>query len=120
MKKILSIFIIAIAALTVLAVHAEETTIWTGDEAISWNTEVAPGTQYETPAGIFAGLVTGDIVRVYTTTTYDSPQYVLTYKKGDSWEWTDLETTVTNGVVSFTVADETMATEIAERGLVIR
>lgn len=99
---------------------AVEQTVWEGNEAISWNTEVAPGTQFETPSGIFAGLKKDDVVRVYTTTTYDEPQYVLTYKKGDSWEWTDLATTVSAGVISFTVADETMATEIADRGLVVR
>ena len=97
-----------------------EQTVWEGNEAISWNPEEVPGSQYETPDGTFTGLQKDDVVRVYTTTTYDSPQYVVTYKKGDSWEWTDLETTFNDGVISFTVADETMATEIADRGLVIR
>lgn len=97
-----------------------ERTVWEGNEAISWNPEIAPGTQLETPEGIFAGLAKDDIIKLYTTTTYDEPQYVVTYKKGDSWEWTDLQTTISNGVISYTVADETIAQEIADRGLVIR
>lgn len=97
-----------------------EKTVWEGNEPISWNTEVAPGTQLETPEGIFAGLAKDDVIKLYTTTTYDEPQYVVTYKKGDSWEWTDLQTTISNGVISYTVADETIAQEIADRGLVIR
>lgn len=97
-----------------------EQTVWEGTEQISWNTEVAPGTQFETPEGIFAGLEKDNVIRLYTTTTYDEPQYVVTYKKGDGWEWTDLETTVADGVISYTVADETTATEISERGLILR
>lgn len=97
-----------------------ERTVWEGNEAISWNNEVAPGTQLETPDGIFAGLAKDDIIKLYTTTTYDEPQYVVTYKKGDSWEWTDLQTTISDGVISYTVADATIAQEIADRGLVIR
>ena len=97
-----------------------EKTVWEGNEPISWNTEVAPGTQLETPEGIFAGLAKDDIIKLYTTTTYDEPQYVVTYKKGDSWEWTDLQTTISNGVISYTVADATIAQEIADRGLIIR
>ena len=60
------------------------------------------------------------MIKFYTTTTYDEPQYVVTYKKGDAWEWTDLSTTMANGVITYTVADATTATEISERGLVIR
>ena len=97
-----------------------EKTVWEGSVPISWNTEVAPGTQFETPSGIFTGLAKDNVIRIYTTTTYDEPQYVVTYKKGDAWEWTDLDVTVAGGVISYTVADETIATEIAERGLVIR
>ena len=118
MKKLLTILTLLVAAVS--QGFAEEKQVWEGSEAISWNTEVAPGSQFETPDGTFTGLKKDDIIRVYTTTTYDNPQYVLTYKKGDSWEWTDLETSVSEGVISYTVADETIATEIAERGLVIR
>ena len=117
MKKITTLII---AMLTIVNVQAAEKTVWEGNEPISWNTDVAPGTQFETPEGTFTGLKKTDEIRVYTTTTYEEPQYVLTYKKGDSWEWTDLDVTVSGGIISYTVADETTATEIAERGLVIR
>lgn len=117
MKKIITM-ITALLALS--TAQAEERTVWEGSEQISWNNEVAPGTQFETPQGIFNELVVGNIIRIYTTTTYDEPQYVVTYKKGDGWEWTDLTTETANGIISYTVADETTATEIAERGLILR
>lgn len=101
-------------------VEQGEQTVWEGSEPISWNTDAAPGTQYETVEGIFVGLAANDVVRAYTTTTYEEPQYVITYKKGDSWEWTDLNTSVSNGIITFTVADAQMATEIADRGLIFR
>ena len=105
---------------TAVTVFAAEKTVWEGSEPISWNTDVAPGTQFETPSGTFTGLSKGDVIKAYTTTTYESPQYVMTYKKGTGWDWTDLETVFSDGVMSYTVADETIATEIAERGLVFR
>lgn len=117
MKKILTLIV---GLLAMVAAQAEEKTVWEGSEAISWNTEVAPGTQFETPEGIFSGLSADNTIRIYTTTTYEEPQYVVTYKKGDSWEWTDLETTVANGIISFTIADEQTAKEIADRGLILR
>lgn len=111
---------LALTLAGVQTVNAEEKTVWEGSEAISWNTEVVPGTQFETPSGTFTGLAEGDIIRIYTTTTYDEPQYVVTYKAGDSWNWTDLETTFAEGIISYTVASSQIATEIAERGLVLR
>ena len=97
-----------------------EQIVWEGNQPISWNTEVAPGIQFETTEGTFDGLKKNDIIKFYTTTTYEEPQYVVTYKKGDSWEWTDLVTTVADGIISYTVTDETTATEISERGLILR
>jgi len=97
-----------------------EQIVWEGNQPISWNTEVAPGIQFETTEGTFDGLKKNDIIKFYTTTTYDDPQYVVTYKKGDGWEWTDLVTTVADGIISYTVTDETTATEISERGLILR
>ena len=117
MKKI---FTLIVGLLAMTAAQAEEKTVWEGSEQISWNTEVAPGTQFETPEGTFSGLSVGNTIRIYTTTTYEEPQYVVTYKKGDSWEWTDLETTFASGIISFIIADEQTATEIADRGLILR
>ena len=118
MKKI-TLLLVALMAMTVNA-KTVETTVWEGSEDISWNTTVAPGTQFETPSDIFSGLAAGNVVKIYTSTTYDDPNYVVTYKKGNDWTWTDLTTSVDDGVISFTVADETQATEIAERGLVLQ
>ena len=118
MKKLFSILV---AMLAFVGVQAEEKTVWEGSEQISWNNEVAPGTEYQTPDGTFKGLKKGDVIRVYTTTTYDDPQYVMTYRKGDTWKWTDLDMTVSaEGVMSYTVADETIANEISERNLILR
>ena len=118
MKKI-TLLLVVLMAMTVNA-KTVETTVWEGNEAISWNPEVVSGTQFETPSGIFSGLAAGNVVKIYTSTTYNDPQYVVTYKKGDSWTWTDLTTSVDDGVISFTVADETQAAEIADRGLILR
>lgn len=117
MKKIITLML---ALLAIVGAQAEEKTVWEGEQAISWNPDEAPGTQYETPDGTFAGLQKGDVIRLYTTTTYAEPQYVITYKKGDSWEWTDLETTIADGVISYTVESDEVATWIAERGLIMR
>lgn len=120
MKKLISMFIALLTMTNGATAKIVENTVWTGSEAISWNPKECPGTQFETPSGTFTGLAKDDVVKIYTTTTYEDPNYVVTYKKGDGWTWTDLTTTITEGVISFTVADDTQATEIAERGLVLR
>ncbi|MBR4563497.1 MAG: hypothetical protein IKO26_03505 [Paludibacteraceae bacterium] len=117
MKKIFT-FIAALAA--TLSLSAKETTVWTGNEPISWNAEVYAGTQFETPEGIFAGLQKDYTIKVSVTPGMDEPQYVMTYKAGDSWNWTDLTTTIENGTMSYTVESAQIATEIADRGLIFR
>ena len=87
MRKIFT-FIAALAA--TLSLSAKETTVWTGNEPISWNTEVYQGSQFETPNGTFTGLQSGYTIKVAVTPGIDEPQYVMTYKAGDSWDWTDL------------------------------
>ena len=117
MKKLLTILILL---LTVVSKgYAIKTSVWTGNEPISWNQEIYSGTQYEA-TGIFTGLAEGDIISISTTKGIEEPQYVLTYKAGSGWEWTDLSTTVTNNVILYTVESSTIATEIAERGLIFR
>ena len=113
MKKFLTL-IVALAATFTLS--AKETTVWTGNEPISWNPEVYDGNQYETPDGTFTGLQSGYTIKVSVTPGIDEPQYVMTYKAGDSWDWTDLTTTIENGTMTYTVASAQIATEIAERG----
>ena len=117
MRKIFT-FIAALAA--TLSLSAKETTVWTGNEPISWNAEVYAGSQFETPEGLFAGLQKDYTIKVAVTPGIDEPQYVMTYKAGDSWDWTDLTTTVETGVMSYTVESAAIATEIAGRGLIFR
>lgn len=119
-RKLISMFIALFTMVYGAKAKIVEKTVWEGNEAISWNTEAYPGTQFEAPSGTFTGLAKDDVVKIYTTTNYENPDYVVTYKKGDNWTWTDLATTITEGVISFTVADDTQATEIAERGLILR
>ena len=117
MRKIFT-FIAALAA--TLSLSAKETTVWTGNEPISWNAEVYAGSQFETPEGTFTGLQSGYTIKVAVTPGIDEPQYVMTYKAGDAWDWTDLTTTIENGTMSYTVASDQIATEIAGRGLIFR
>lgn len=117
MKKIFTLMMMVLAS---VSTFATEKTVWEGNEAISWNTAEAPGTQYEVAASCFAGLKEGDVLKFYTTTTYESPQYVVTYKAGSSWEWTDLTTTFSNNVITYTVENSQIAKEIAERGVIMR
>lgn len=119
-RKLISTFVVLFTMVYGAKAKIVEKTVWEGSEAISWNAEAYPGTQFEAPSGTFTGLAKDDVVKIYTTTTYEDPNYVVTYKKGNGWTWTDLATTITEGVISFTVADDTQATEIAERGLILR
>ena len=116
MKQFFTIFL----ALCTVCVFATETTVWTGNEPISWNTEVYQGTQFETPEGIFTGLKTDDTIRVTVTAGIDEPQYVMTFKAGPSWEWTDLVVNVVDTTMSYVVAADSIATQIADRGLIFR
>ena len=124
MKNIQHIFVFCLLSFSVAVftpANASERIIWTGDEPISWNTEVYQGTQFETPLGIFDGLLKDDTIKVVVVAHIDEPQYVITYKSGENWSWTDLnDVTVADGLMSYIVPDETIATEIATRGLVFR
>ncbi len=117
MKKIVSLFV---ALAVTCSLFASQRTVWTGNEPISWNTEVYAGTQFETPEGIFTGLTIGDTILASVMAAIDEPQYVLTYKAGESWEWTDLETTVTDDTMTYIVETEEIANYITERGLIFR
>ena len=117
MKKI---FTFAFALTAMLSLNAKETVVWTGNEPISWNAEVYQGTQYETPANTFSSLKTGYVIKVSVVAMIDEPQYVMTYKAGEGWSWTDLSATVSNGIMSYTVESDQIGTEIAERNLIFR
>ena len=119
MKKV---SILMFCLMAVMGIQAAVTTAWEGSQAISWNDNI-PGTQYEVAASAFEGLQQGDVITAYTTLTgdYGDPQYTMTYKAGDGWEWTDLTIAVSDeGVMTYTVESEQIATEIAERGLIFR
>jgi len=98
-----------------------EKIVWTGDEPISWNPDVYAGSEFETAEDLFAGLAQGDTIKVSVVAHLDEPQYVITYKAGSDWSWTNLaDITVADGLMSYIVENETIANEIATRGLVFR
>lgn len=115
MRKLFSILA---AVLVTLAIQATEHTVWSGNQPISWNQEVYEGSQYELAK--IPGLIAGDIIQVYVTPGIENPNYVITYKAGGSWTWTDLGTAVADGIMSYAVESAQIATEIAERGLIFR
>ena len=118
MKKLLT-FCAAISAAATL--FAAERVVWEGNKAISWNTDVYAGEQFETPDGTFADLLKDDTIKVSVEAKIDAPQYVMTYKAGDSWEWTDLEgVNVADGIMTYVVASDEIAGFIAQRGLIFR
>ena len=117
MKKF---FTLCVVALTSVAMFATERVVWEGNKAISWNTDVYAGEQFETPDGTFADLKKDEVIKVTVIAKIDEPQYVMTYKAGDSWEWTDLPTNVADGFMTYTVASDEIADFIAQRGLIFR
>ena len=107
-----------------VALFAAERTVWEGEKAISWNTEVYAGEQFDTydaQADMFAGLLKEDTIKVSVIAKIDEPQYVMTYKGGEGWSWHDLENvSIETEVMAYVVAEDSLATWIAERGLVFR
>lgn len=116
MKKI---FLFLSVALVSLAMQATEHTVWSGNQPISWNQANYAGITFEVYN--LHGLAAGDVIKVYGTPMIEAAnvQYALKYKAGGNWTWTDLSTTVKDNVVSYVVANATIASEIAERGLII-
>jgi hypothetical protein len=113
-------FSLCAAMLAATTLFAAERVVWEGNKAISWNSDVYPGEQFETPDGIFADLKKDEVIKVSVIAQIDEPQYVMTYKAGDSWEWTDLPTNVADGLMTYTVASDEIAGFIAQRGLIFR
>lgn len=118
MKHLLTLCAAICAAATLFAA---ERVVWEGNKAISWNTDVYAGEQFETPDGTFADLLKDDTIKVSVEAKIDAPQYVMTYKAGDSWAWTDLEgVNVADGIMTYVVASDEIAGFIAQRGLIFR
>ena len=101
----------------------EDTDVWTGDIAISWNADEYPGEQldtYNVRQDMLAGLAKDDSIKIYYAQAIEGAQFALTYKAGESWSWTDLAISQHNGFYAYKVASDEIAQDIADHGLVIR
>lgn len=101
----------------------EDSTVWTGDMAISWNPEAYAGAEldtYNVQQDMLAGLAKDDSIKIYYADAIDGAQFALTYKAGDGWNWTDLVISQHNGFYAYKVASNEIAQDIADHGLVIR
>lgn len=101
----------------------EDTDVWTGDIAISWNPEEYAGTEldtYNVQQDMLAGLAKDDSIKIYYADAISGAQFALTYKAGESWSWTDLAISQHNGFYAYKVASDAIAQDIADHGLVIR
>lgn len=100
-----------------------DSTVWTGNTAISWNAEEYPGVQFDTydaQQDMLAGLAKDDSIKIYYAEAIEGAQFALTYKAGDEWTWTDLAVTNHGTFFSYRVASNEIAQDIADHGLVIR
>lgn len=101
----------------------EDSTVWTGDVAISWNQEAYAGTEldtYSVQQDMLAGIAKDDSIKIYYSDAIEGAQFALTYKAGESWSWTDLAISQHNGFYAYKVASNEIAQDIADHGLVIR
>ena len=101
----------------------EDTDVWTGDVAISWNPEEYAGVEldtYNVRQDMLAGVAKDDSIKIYYADAISGAQFALTYKAGESWSWTDLAISQHNGFYAYKVASNEIAQDIADHGLVIR
>ena len=99
-----------------------DSTVWTGNVAISWNAEEYPGVQFDTydaQQDMLAGLAKDDSIKIYYAEAIEGAQFALTYKAGDEWTWTGLAVTNHGTFFSYRVASNEIAQDIADHGLVI-
>lgn len=99
-----------------------DSTVWTGNTAISWNAEEYPGVQFDTydaQQDMLAGLAKDDSIKIYYAEAIEGAQFALTYKAGDEWTWTDLTVTNHGTFFAYRVASNEIAQDIADHGLVI-
>ena len=100
-----------------------DSTVWTGNTAISWNAEEYPGEQFDTynvQQDMLAGLAKDDSIKIYYAEAIEGAQFALSYKAGDEWTWTDLAVTNHGTFFAYRVASDEIAQDIADHGLVIR
>lgn len=101
----------------------EDTDVWAGDMAISWNPEAYVGAEldtYNVQQDMLAGLAKDDSIKIYYADAIDGAQFALTYKAGDGWNWTDLVVSLHDGFFAYKVASDAIAQDIADHGLVVR
>ena len=101
----------------------EDSTVWTGDVAISWNQDEYIGSELDTynlQQDMLAGLAKDDSIKIYYAEAVEGAQFALTYKAGDKWTWTDLAVTNHDTFFAYRVASDEIAQDIADHGLVIR
>lgn len=101
----------------------EDTDVWTGDIAISWNPKEYAGAEldtYNVRQDMLAGVAKDDSIKIYYAEAIEGAQFALTYKAGESWSWTDLAISQHNGFYAYKVASDGIAQDIADHGLVIR
>ena len=101
----------------------EDTDVWTGDIAISWNPEEYAGVEldtYNVRQDMLAGVAKDDSIKIYYAEAIEGAQFALTYKAGESWSWTDLAISQHDGFYAYKVASDAIAQDIADHGLVIR
>ena len=101
----------------------EDTDVWTGDMAISWNPEEYAGAEldtYNVQQDMLAGLAKDDSIKIYYADAVSGAQFALTYKAGAEWSWTDLVISQHNGFYAYKVESDAIAQDIADHGLVIR
>ena len=99
-----------------------ETVLWTGNAAISWNSEEYAGDKLDTrnvSEIMFAGLQEGDVIRVTYAEAAEDAQFGLQYKAGDNWSWTDLPIVMEQGAFAYKVTSDEMAMLIADRGIIV-
>ncbi|MBQ7997440.1 MAG: hypothetical protein IJ249_07220 [Paludibacteraceae bacterium] len=100
-----------------------DSTVWTGDMAISWNQDEYIGSEldtYNVQQDMLAGLAKDDSIKIYYAEAVEGAQFALTYKAGDKWTWTDLAVTNHGTFFAYRVASDEIAQDIADHGLVIR
>lgn len=95
----------------------------TAPVAISWDTSKYSGQQFDSKDNAsFVTLSKDDVIKIHITNVGSEFGYELDYKTGDNWAWTKLETGVSqsDGVISYIVQTDEIATLIKERGLIVK
>jgi len=95
----------------------------TAPVAISWDTSTYPGEQFDSyQKASFVSLSKDDVIKIHITNVGSGFGYELVYKSGSDWTWTTLKTgdSQSDGVISYTVQSDDIATLIRDRGLVVK